>query len=93
LKSIGVSPAAFLARAAAVADPTRWRILVALGRHARTVGQLAGIVGVGSSSVTYHVKLLRGAGLVTTARVRGRTMVRRVHPCWVALVRALDDPV
>jgi DNA-binding transcriptional ArsR family regulator len=84
-----VTPTDFLASAAAVADPTRWRMLVALRRGPLCVGQLAATVGVTSSATTYHLRLMRDAGLVATERAGRRTIVRRVARRWAAIVQAL----
>jgi ArsR family transcriptional regulator len=57
---------------AVVADPVRWRLLVALGDgQARCVCELAPIGGVASNVLSYHLRVLREAGLVTASR-RGR---------------------
>jgi DNA-binding transcriptional ArsR family regulator len=81
--------ASFIACAAAMADQTRLRMLLQLGGGPRFVGQLASRVGVSSSAATYHIKLMREAGLVVTER-RGRcTIVRRHEPRWQGIVRAL----
>ena len=68
-----MTPLAFLNTAAAVADPTRFRMLDHLEGRAMPVGQLGEHVGVTSSVATYHVRLLRDAGLVATER-RGRSV-------------------
>jgi DNA-binding transcriptional ArsR family regulator len=53
------------------------------------VGQLAGSVGVTSSAATYHVRLMRDAGLVATERRGHTTLVRRIERRWAAIVGAL----
>jgi ArsR family transcriptional regulator len=57
---------------AAAADPVRWRLLATLadgGTHC--VCELQPIAGVASNVLSYHLRVLRDAGLVTSAR-RGR---------------------
>ena len=61
-----------LALLAAVADPVRWRLLAALadgGTHC--VCELKPIGAVAANVLSYHLKVLREAGLVTAAK-RGR---------------------
>lgn len=61
-----------------VAEPTRARILFALGAvEELCVGDLALAVGVSEDSAGYALKLLRMAGLVT-ARKAGRTVFYRL---------------
>jgi ArsR family transcriptional regulator len=56
----------------AVADPVRWTVLSHLARHGTTcVCNLQERVPVAANLLSYHLKVLREAGLVTTAR-RGR---------------------
>jgi len=56
---------------AAVSDPVRWAVLDRLGDGTRCVCDLRALVPVASNLLSYHLKVLRDAGLVTTAR-RGR---------------------
>jgi protein-tyrosine-phosphatase len=48
-----------------VADPLRWQLLDELGRSDRRVGELCGLVGKPQSLVSYHLRELRTAGLVS----------------------------
>jgi protein-tyrosine-phosphatase len=48
-----------------VAEPVRWRILDALGRSDRRVGELCELVGKPQNLVSYHLRELRDGGLVT----------------------------
>jgi ArsR family transcriptional regulator len=79
----------FIALAAAVADPTRLRMLAALRGRALCIGELAHGVDISSSAVTYHVALMSRAGLVVTIRQGRRTLVRRVERRWQMIVGAL----
>lgn len=55
-----------------VADPVRWRLLAALAdRGTHCVCELQPIGGVAPNVLSYHLKVLREAGLVTAAK-RGR---------------------
>ncbi len=50
----------------ALADPTRRRIFEELSERPQTVGELAGSQPVSRPAVSQHLKVLRGAGLVTS---------------------------
>ncbi len=59
---------------AAVADPVRWRLTTELARRGmRCVCDLQPVGGVAPNVLSYHLKVLRDAGLVTATR-RGRWM-------------------
>lgn len=61
-----------LALLSAVADPVRWTVLHHLSQRGVTcVCDLQERVSVAPNLLSYHLKVLRDAGLVTTAR-RGR---------------------
>lgn len=72
---VEVSPAHVdeaLSLLAATADPVRWRLLARLadgGTHC--VCDLQPIAGVAPNVLSYHLKVLRDVGLVTSAK-RGR---------------------
>ena len=56
----------------AVADPVRWRIIAELSQHGRRcVCDLQPIGGVAPNVLSYHLRVLRQAELVTATR-RGR---------------------
>src|SRR5579872_6413448 len=55
---------------ASLADTTRSRILVLLGRHELTVSELCGIMQLPQSTVSRHLKALADAGWIT-ARAEG----------------------
>ncbi|OJV58837.1 MAG: transcriptional regulator [Cellulomonas sp. 73-145] len=54
-----------------VADPVRWAVLERLSQGSRCVCDLQEHVDVAANLLSYHLRVLREAGLVTTAR-RGR---------------------
>ena len=57
---------------AVVADPVRWRLLAELAAAGtRCVCDLQPVAGVAPNVLSYHLKVLREAGLVTSAK-RGR---------------------
>ncbi len=63
----------------ALADPTRRAIFEALPATPRSVGELAAIVGVSSSAVSQHLKVLRAARLVMV-RPRGNRRLYTLDP-------------
>ena len=52
----------------AVADPIRWAVLDALAQEGRCVCDLLLVVPVPGNLLSYHLKVLREAGLVTAVR-------------------------
>ncbi len=65
---------------AAVADPVRWRLLADLSRfRTRCVCDLQPVGGVAPNVLSYHLKVLRDAGLVRATR-RGRWMDYALAP-------------
>ena len=82
--SVEVSPAASAATTvlAAAADPVRWTVLTRLAESPRCVCDLQEHVPVAANLLSYHLKVLREAGLVTTSR-RGR---------WIDYALAHDAP-
>jgi len=71
----------------ALADPTRFRILVALVQGELCVCDIAEAVGVSESATSHQLRLLRDRGLVTYRRDRQRAVYRLVDDH----VRALLD--
>ena len=69
---------------AALADPTRRRVLERLGVGSATITQLAEPAGMSLTGMKKHVRVLEDAQLVTTEKV-GRTRWCRLGP------RRLDD--
>jgi ArsR family transcriptional regulator len=55
----------------AVADPVRWTVLATLAQGPRCVCSLQEHVPVAGNLLSYHLKVLREAGLITSSR-RGR---------------------
>jgi protein-tyrosine-phosphatase len=49
-------------------DPLRWQLVAELGRSDRRVGELVQIVGKPQNLVSYHLKELRDAGVVSARR-------------------------
>jgi ArsR family transcriptional regulator len=66
----------------AVADPVRWSVLAMLAEAPRCVCKIQEQIPIAGNLLSYHLKVLREAGLVTTSR-RGR---------WVDYALAHDAP-
>jgi len=66
----------------AVADPVRWAVLSMLADEPRCVCRLQEQIPIAGNLLSYHLKVLREAGLVTTSR-RGR---------WIDYALAEDAP-
>jgi ArsR family transcriptional regulator len=66
----------------AVADPVRWAVLAMPAEGPRCVCKLQEQVPIAGNLLSYHLKVLRDAGLVTTTR-RGR---------WIDYALAGDAP-
>jgi ArsR family transcriptional regulator len=62
----------------ALGDPTRARILYALGRRSLCVRDLALLVGVSESAVSHQLRLLRERHLVTSRR-EGNVVYYALH--------------
>jgi len=55
----------------AIADPVRWAVLDQLAESPRCVCKLQDRIPIAGNLLSYHLKVLREAGLITSAR-RGR---------------------
>jgi ArsR family transcriptional regulator, arsenate/arsenite/antimonite-responsive transcriptional repressor len=55
----------------AIADPVRWAVLDLLAESPRCVCKLQDQIPIAGNLLSYHLKVLREAGLITSAR-RGR---------------------
>ena len=65
-------------RFAALADPARLTILARLGEEPRCVCELREEFGLASNLLSYHLRILREAGLVSGAR-HGRRVEYRIE--------------
>jgi DNA-binding transcriptional ArsR family regulator len=71
----------------ALGDPTRRAVLELLRNGERPVGELATALPVSRPAVSQHLRVLRGAGLVTERR-DGTRRLYRVDPEGLAALRA-----
>ncbi len=84
---LSLSPDRSLAVLQAVADPVRWRILAQLTTRKQCVCDLQTQVDVAPNLLSYHLKVLREAGLVEGTR-RGRWIDYTLTDGAADLVRA-----
>lgn len=64
---------------AALADPTRRRIVELLAEHERTSGELAQEFEISAPAISQHLNVLREAGLVVT-RAEGKSRIQSLNP-------------
>jgi DNA-binding transcriptional ArsR family regulator len=64
---------------AAIADPTRRRIVELLASRDRTAGELVEAFDLSAPAISQHLNVLREAGLVTT-RAEGQTRIQTLNP-------------
>lgn len=64
---------------AAIADPTRRRIVELLAERDRTAGELVQEFDVSAPAISQHLNVLREAGLVTT-RAQGQSRIQTLNP-------------
>lgn len=69
---------------AAIADPTRRRIVELLAERERSSGELVAEFDLSAPAISQHLNVLRAAGLVTT-RVEGQSRIQALKP------HGLDD--
>ncbi len=71
----------------ALADPLRLQVIEALGQGERCVCELTGELGLAQSKLSFHLKVLREAGLIE-GRQQGRWMYYQLRP---DAIRALQQ--
>jgi DNA-binding transcriptional ArsR family regulator len=64
---------------AALADPTRRRIVELLAQRDHTAGEIVDEFDMSAPAISQHLKVLRDAGLVTT-RAEGQTRIQTLNP-------------
>jgi DNA-binding transcriptional ArsR family regulator len=64
---------------AAIADPTRRRIVELLAERDRTAGELVKEFDVSAPAISQHLNVLRDAGLVVT-RAEGQSRIQSLNP-------------
>lgn len=64
---------------AAIADPTRRKIVELLAVRERTSGELVAEFDLSAPAISQHLNILREAGLVTT-RAEGQSRIQALNP-------------
>ncbi|PTX96600.1 metalloregulator ArsR/SmtB family transcription factor [Opitutus sp. ER46] len=64
---------------AAIADPTRRRIVELLAARDRTAGELVEEFDLSAPAISQHLNVLREAGLIAT-RAEGKTRIQSLNP-------------
>lgn len=64
---------------AAIADPTRRRIVELLARRDHSAGELVAEFDMSAPAISQHLKILREAGLVTS-RAEGQSRIQMLNP-------------
>ncbi len=80
---------------AAIADPTRRRIVELLAERERSAGQLVEAFDLSAPAISQHLNVLREAGLVVT-RAEGQSRIQSLNPAgfdelerWLEKTRAV----
>ncbi|HEY1962575.1 MAG TPA: metalloregulator ArsR/SmtB family transcription factor [Rhizomicrobium sp.] len=81
---------AYITALAALADPTRQRVLEQLRRGPRAVGDIAARLPVSRPAVSQHLKVLKEAGLVREER-RGTQHIYEIDPKGLGPLRVWLD--
>jgi ArsR family transcriptional regulator len=74
----------------ALADPIRMRVIETLGDGERCVCELTSEFGMAQSKLSFHLRVLREAGLIS-ARQQGRWMYYRLEPAALLRLRGWLD--
>ncbi len=74
----------------ALGDPTRRAVFERLAEQPQAVGELASLLPVSRHAVSQHLRVLKGAGLVTD-RAAGNRRIYQVDPAGVSELRAYLD--
>ncbi len=80
----------FVTFSRALADPTRWRIVLLVMNDALCVCELADILEMPHSSVSSHVQVIRKAGLLESEKCEKWTYFR-IDRRYLKLIRAMQD--
>lgn len=85
--SVVLAPDLARQRLKALAEPIRLQLLEALGRGERCVCELTEELGLAQSKLSFHLKVLKEAGLLS-AREDGRWVYYRLEPAALEDLRA-----
>ncbi len=77
----------------ALAHPTRLYIVDQLARAPRCVCELTALIGADVSTVSKHLSLLRGAGLVEDEKRGAQVWYRLCAPCILNFIGCVEDVI
>jgi DNA-binding transcriptional ArsR family regulator len=72
---------------AAIADPTRRRIVEMLAKRDRTVGEIVEAFDMSAPAISQHLKVLREAGLVNS-HVEGQSRIQSLNPAGLQQIQS-----
>jgi DNA-binding transcriptional ArsR family regulator len=72
---------------AAIADPTRRRIVEMLAMRDRTVGEIVEAFDMSAPAISQHLKVLREAGLVNS-HVEGQSRIQSLNPAGLQQIQS-----
>jgi DNA-binding transcriptional ArsR family regulator len=72
---------------AAIADPTRRRIVEMLAKRDRTVGEIVAAFDMSAPAISQHLKVLREAGLVNS-HVEGQSRIQSLNPAGLQQIQS-----
>jgi DNA-binding transcriptional ArsR family regulator len=75
----------------ALAHPTRVFIVEELSRHERCVCELTGMIGVEMPTVSRHLSVLKGAGIVEDEKRGAQVFYRLKTPCVMNFFRCVME--
>jgi ArsR family transcriptional regulator len=97
--SLATAPSSFARLLRVVADPTRLRILLLLRGDERCVCELTGATGIPQPLLSFHLRVLKDAGLVASRRAgrwswyrARRQAIREISREIAALAPAAGSP-
>ena len=75
----------------AMAHPSRLLVLQALNNSEMSVAQLTELVGADMSTVSRHLAVLKGAGLLKTDKRGNQVFYQLTAPCVLSFFQCLDE--
>jgi len=72
---------------AAIADPTRRRIVEMLAKRDRTVGEIVEAFDMSAPAISQHLKVLREVGLVNS-HVEGQSRIQSLNPAGLQQIQS-----
>lgn len=90
-----IKDTALLAKQAAIfkalAQQSRLQMVLELGQHEHTVGELTALVGLDASTVSRHLSLLKSTGIISSRREGKSVIYRLAMPCVLGFFACAED--